>query len=84
MNNADPIVTADLYLAAALMTCGHRPRQLIPDDRRTLFSFGPSASLHQLVSQYFSGTLQVDALTYAEALRSAKSAAMNVAGRGAR
>jgi len=84
MSDSETINTADLYLAAALITSGHRPQELIPDDRRTLFSFDLSGDLRSLIQKYYRGSLAVDALSYAEALRSTKAAAINVAGRAAR
>lgn len=84
MSFAAPLTTADLYLVAALTVSGHRPQRLIPDDRRTLFAFDPCPALQDLVARYYQGDLQVDAVSYAEAIRSAKGAAVNVAGRGAR
>lgn len=84
MNDAETITTADLYLAAALVVSGHRPKQLFPEGHRTLFSFDPCPAVRNLVIRYYKADLKVDALSYAEAVRSAKGAAINVAGRGAR
>ena len=81
MNNSEPLITADLYLTAALIVSGHRPQQLIPEHRRTLFLFD-SAGVRETANRYYSGSLKVDAISYAEALRSAKGAAINLAGRG--
>ncbi len=83
MSSDETLTTADLYLAAALIASGHRPAELRPDGRRTLFCFQPIAAVRQLVARYYRGDLEVDALSYAEAVRSAKGAALNVAGRGA-
>ena len=74
--------TADLYLVAALTSQGHNPERLVPDDRRTLFVFADSGELRDLVAQYYGGSLQVDALAFAEAVRRSKAAAINIAGRG--
>ena len=83
MSTEETLTTADLYLAAALFVSGHRPEQLLPKGGRTLFSFHPRPAIRDLVKRYYGGDLKVDALAYAEAIRSAKGAAMNVAGRGA-
>ncbi len=82
MSNSEPLITADLYLAAALIVSGHRPQQLIPEHRRTLFLFDISAGVRETANRYYTGSLKVDAISYAEALRSAKGAAINLAGRG--
>lgn len=82
MIESDSLGTADLYLAAALIVTGHTPSQLIARDHRTIFTFAPSADIRAIVEDYYRRNLQVDALAYAEAVRSAKSAAVNIAKSG--
>lgn len=81
---APTFTTADLYLVAALASQGYSPQRFIPDGPRTLFVFDDSGELRDLVSRYYGGFLQVDALAFAEAVRRSKAAAINIAGRGGR
>lgn len=76
--------TQDLYLAASLMTAGHRLKDVAHDDRRATFVFEDSPKLRETVGLYFSGELALDARALSETVRSLKAAAMAGAPAGAR
>lgn len=78
----DDFETSDIYLAAALVATGVRPRRLNARGPKTVFAFERSSEVGSLVARFYEAALQIDALQYSEAIRSTKAAAMNVAGRG--
>ena len=70
---------SDLYLTALLKLRGHRPTRVSGDGRRASWSFEPTLELEADVSGYYSGTLVVAARDYAEAIRTTKGEAVNMA-----
>jgi hypothetical protein len=77
-------LTQDLYLAASLMTAGHRLKDVTHEGRRATFVFEDSPALRDTVALYFSGELALDARALSETVRSLKAAAMAGAPTGAR
>ena len=71
---------SDLYLTALLRLRGHRPVRVLGDGRRCAWVFEPTAELEEDLSGFYDGTLAVPAREYAEAIRSCKGEAMQMAG----
>jgi len=69
-------LTQDLYLAASLMTAGHRLKDVAHEGRRATFVFEDSPALRETVTTYFAGGLALDARALSETVRSLKGAAM--------
>ena len=70
----------DLYLLGALRLRGIEPVHAGGDGRRTTWSFDESPELRGVLDEYYGRRLNLDALTYAEAIRSAKGEAMQLRG----
>lgn len=70
----------DLYLAAVLRLKGHRPVRVLGDGHRAAWVFEATPELEADIGGFYAGTLMVPARDYAEAVRSAKGEALQVAG----
>lgn len=75
---------SDLYLTALLRMRGHTPLRVLGDGRRTQWVFESTPEVESDVSGFYSGQLAVPARDYAEAVRSAKGQAVNMATAGGR
>lgn len=71
---------SDLYLTALLRLRGHRPVRVLGDGRRAVWVFEPTPELEGDLSGFYDGSLTVPAREYAEAVRSCKGEAMQMAG----
>jgi hypothetical protein len=70
---------SDLYLTALLRLRGHRPVRVLGDGRRCVWVFDSTPELERDLSGFYDGTLAVRARDFAEAVRSAKGEAMQLA-----
>ena len=70
----------DLYLRGALRLRGIEPVRAGGDGRRTTWVFDENPSLRSVVEDFYGRRLDLDALTYADAIRSAKGEAMQLRG----
>ena len=70
----------DLYLLGALRLRGIEPVRAGGDGRRTTWVFDENPSLKSAVADFYGRRLDLDALTYADAIRSAKGEAMQLRG----
>lgn len=68
--------TRDLSLAAALITKGHTLEAVFAEEGHAVFRFTATEELQGTVNAFYAHGLQIDAATFGEAIRSAKSAAM--------
>ena len=68
----------DLYLVSALRLHGLQPQRVSRDGHRATWSFAETAQARRLVEAYYAHELMVDAINYAEHIRSAKGEAMNI------
>lgn len=71
---------SDLYLTALLKLRGHRPVRVLGDGHRAVWVFESTAELEADLEAFYSGSLLVPARDYAEAIRSCKGEAMQMAG----
>lgn len=71
---------SDLYLTALLRVLGHRPAQVLGDGRRCVWVFEPTPEIERDLAGFYDGSLTVPARDYAEAVRSCKGEAMQMAG----
>ena len=70
----------DLYLVGAIRLRGIEPVRAGGDGRRTTWVFDENDALRSVVDEYYARRLSLDALTYAEAIRSGKGEAMQLRG----
>jgi len=70
---------SDLYLVALLRLRGHRPTRVRGDGRRAVWVFAPTPELEADLAGFYDGTLEVPARDFAEAVRSAKGEAVQLA-----
>ena len=70
----------DLYLLGALRLRGIEPVRAGGDGRRTTWVFDENPGLRSVVEDFYGRRLDLDALTYADAIRSAKGEAMQLRG----
>ena len=68
--------TEELGVVAALSVAGFRPERVRKVEGRARFEY-VADEVETVVRAYYAGQLQVIALAYAEALRTAKGVAMN-------
>ena len=73
-----PFRTTDLYFAAHLKAAGVQYVQCGRVDGRPTYWFESDFPIRDLKAGYYSRTAQVDALTYADALKFLKAAAYSV------
>ena len=71
---------SDLYLLGALRLQGLAPVRTGSDGRRTTWVFDENPGLLSVVEDFYGRRLDLDALTYADAIRSAKGEAMQLRG----
>ena len=71
----DAFRTRDLYFAAALVTAGCRMLRVVPDgdNGRMAWVFKADEPLAQLIDEYWTRQLEVDALTLGEQIRNLKA-----------
>jgi len=79
----DEMTIGDLYALSALRTEGFEPVRAAQDGHRVAWVFRGSPELRAALSRFYGRTMQVDALSFAEAIRSAKGEAMNLRAVGA-
>lgn len=72
--------TCDLYLAAFFLSTGCKMVKSIRDSktRRVYFIFEKNSLMQELKVKYFSREAKVDALTYADTIKSLKSLCHNL------
>lgn len=72
--------TCDLYLAAFFMSAGCKMLQSSrePKSRRVYFLFEKNPLINELKVKYFSREAKVDALTFADNIKSLKSLCHNI------
>ena len=71
---------ADLYLLGALRLRGIQPVRAGGNGHRTTWVFDENDALRSVVDEYYARRLSLDALTYADAIRSGKGEAMQLRG----
>ena len=69
----DGYKTCDLYFAAFLSSAGCNIEKTSRDDRRVFFYFEENAIVEKLKSDYYLRQAKIDALTYADNIKSLKS-----------
>lgn len=72
--------TCDLYLAAFLSTSGCPIKKTSKDERRVFFFFEEDTKVEDLKSKYYLRSSKVDALTYADNIKSLKSLCASIVG----
>ncbi len=68
--------TRDLNLAAALITTGETYDSVRAEGNHAVFIFQVSEALERTTVAFYKRSLQVDAITFGECMRSAKAAAL--------
>jgi len=74
----DEMTIGDLYALSALRTEGFEPVRAMQDGHRVAWVFRGSPELRAALSRFYGRSMRVDALSFAEAIRSAKGEAMNL------
>jgi len=69
----DGTKTCDLYLAAFFTTAGCSIEETSRDARKVYFLFGNTELIEKLKTDYYTRNAKVDALTYADNVKSLKS-----------
>lgn len=69
----DGTKTCDLYLAAFFTTAGCKIKETSRDARKVYFLFDNTEMIEKLKVEYFTRNAKVDALTYADNVKSIKS-----------
>jgi len=69
----DGTKTCDLYLAAFFTTAGCAIEETSRDARKVYFLFGNTELIEKLKTDYYTRNAKVDALTYADNVKSLKS-----------
>lgn len=69
----DGYKTCDLYLAAFLSSASCHINKTSRDDRRVFFYFEENAIVEKLKADYYLRQAKIDALTYADNVKSLKS-----------
>ena len=69
----DGYKTCDLYLAAFLSSAGCKIEKTNRDDRRVFFYFEENKIVEKLKADYYLRQAKIDALTYADNIKSMKS-----------
>lgn len=67
------VKTCDLYLAAFFVSAGCPIKETIKDPRRVYFLFDKPEIIERLREDYFTRKSKVDALSYADNIKSLKS-----------
>ena len=70
--------TCDLYLAAFFITAGCKMSQSNEKSRRVYFVFEKNPMMDDLKIKYFAREVKVDALSYADNVKSLKSLCHNI------
>jgi hypothetical protein len=70
---------SDLYLTALLRLRGHQPMRVLGDGRRARWVFESTPELESDIAAFYGGTLTLPAREYAEAIRSCKGEAVQMA-----
>jgi hypothetical protein len=73
ISTKDGYKTCDLYLAALFATSGCKIKNTVIDQKKVYFYFEHSTIIEKLKSSYFLRQCPVDALTYADNIKSLKS-----------
>jgi hypothetical protein len=76
----DGYKTCDLYLAALFATSGCKIKSTTKDQRKVYFYFENTDVVEKLKSAYFIRQCPVDALTYADNVKSLKSLCASIIG----
>lgn len=74
----EELAIGDLYALSALRTEGFEPVRAAQDGHRVAWIFRATPELRATLSRFYARSMQVDALSFAEAIRSAKGEAMNL------
>jgi hypothetical protein len=74
----DEMTIGDLYCLSALRTEGFEPIRATQDGNRVAWVFKATPELRATLSRFYGHSMQVDALSFSEAVRSAKGEAMNL------
>jgi hypothetical protein len=78
--SGDGIKTCDLYLAAFLITASCKLKDTVRDLRKVYFIFENTDIIDQLKMDYLTRKASVDALSYADNIKSLKSLCANIMG----
>jgi Domain of unknown function (DUF5659) len=73
INTDEGIKTCDLYLAAFFVSVGCNVTKTSREGKKVYFLFDKSELIEQLKMDYFTRQAKVDALTYADNIKSLKS-----------
>lgn len=73
IHTKDGTKTCDLYLAAFFATSGCPIKETTRDARKVYFSFDNSELIERLKVDYFTRNAKIDALSYADNIKSLKS-----------
>lgn len=76
----DGYKTCDLYLAALFATSGCKIKNTSLEQKKVYFCFENNEIIEKLKSSYFLRQCSVDALTYADNIKSLKSLCANIIG----
>ena len=71
-DSAETYETRDLWLAAALLACGHKLVGLVWHEGRAYFSFDDAVACRKSTDAYWTRDLHVAAKDFADALRTLK------------
>ena len=84
--NGENFSTCDLYLASFFISCGCKMTsyERDPKSKRVYFIFEKNPLIQDLNLNYFSRQAKVDALTFADNIKSLKSLCHNIAGGASR
>ena len=74
----EELVLGDLYALSALRMRGVEPLRAAGNGRRTAWTFAATPELHRVLEDFYGRKLNLDALTFAEQIRSAKGEAMSL------